>query len=40
MAQDLQSLIAKRAEFRLERMSIEGEKDFDYINDRYKVFNE
>ena len=40
MAQDLESQIAKRAEFRRERMSIEGEKDIDYINDRNKVFNE
>ncbi len=40
MADDLEAQISKRAEFRRDRMSIEGEKDIDYINDRNKVFNE
>lgn len=40
MAQDLEQQIEKRADFRRERMDIEGEKDIDYINDRNKVFNE
>ena len=40
MAEDLEAQIAKRAEFRRDRLSIEGEKDIDYINDRNKVFNE
>jgi hypothetical protein len=40
MAQYLEYQIAKRAEFRRERMSIEGKKDIDYINDRNKMFNE
>ena len=36
----MEDQIAKRDEFRRDRMSIEGEKDIDYINDRNKVFNE
>jgi hypothetical protein len=40
MAADLENQIEKRAEFRRERMNIDGEKDIDYINDRNKVFNQ